>query len=204
MNFFKILFLCVIAYLVGSIPWGLLIGKVFFKKDIRKYGSGNIGGTNAGRVLGRPIGLLVIFLDAMKAFLFMALCNVLCKDAVPFAGLCCVVGHCFSIITDFNGGKGVATGFGYLLGLAVFGFEDAVFCFIYPLLIFLLTLGLSRMVSLSSMVSLLSAAIIGFIFFNHKYIAFLTLILAILVIVRHIPNIIRIYNKSESKVSFLR
>ena len=73
----KTIFWLLLAYVIGSIPWGLIIGKVFFHKDIRQYGSGNLGGTNAGRVLGTPIGILVILLDSMKAFLIMLLCNKL-------------------------------------------------------------------------------------------------------------------------------
>ena len=204
LNFFLTILWCVIGYVIGSIPWGLVIGKTFFHKDIREYGSHNLGGTNAGRVLGKPIGVLVIVLDACKALLVMILCHAITPSAVPFAGLFVSIGHCFPVFAEFRGGKGVACGFGYLLGLSLYGFGDLFFSFIYPVLIFFLTLGLSRMVSLSSMTAMVAATILSFIFLKERYIAVLVLILTLLVIFRHIRNIQRIIQKKESKVSFIK
>lgn len=192
------------GYLIGSISWALIIGKVFFQKDIREYGSGNLGGTNAGRVLGKPIGITVILLDAMKAFLLMWLCSYVFPPAIPYAGLAVCVGHCFPIFAGFRGGKGVACAFGYLLALGLFVTHDAVFSFVYPLLVFLLVLGLSRMVSLSSMCALVAASIIAFLTFENYLLASQVLILTALVIFRHIPNILRIIKGTENKVSFLK
>ena len=194
----------IIGYLIGSISWALIIGKVFFNKDIRNYGSGNLGGTNAGRVLGKPIGMLVIILDALKALILMIIANYLYPNAIPFAGLAVSVGHCFPLFAQFRGGKGVACAFGYLLGLGLFVTHDVVFIFVYPLLIFILVLGLSRMVSLSSMSAMLGATVIAYLTFEDKLIATMVLILTCLVIFRHIPNILRIIKGKENRVSFIK
>ena len=110
----------ILSYLFGSIPWSLVIGKVFFHKDIRTEGSGNLGGTNAGRVLGKKVGIIVIVLDALKAFFSMLLASYIAKDAIIYAGLACCIGHCFPIFAQFKGGKAVATSFGFFLGIATF------------------------------------------------------------------------------------
>ena len=83
----KILLAILFSYLFGSIPWGLVIGKVFFHKDIRKEGSGNAGGTNAGRVLGKPIGVLVIALDALKGLISMTLAHFIAPGSEIYAGV---------------------------------------------------------------------------------------------------------------------
>ena len=98
-----------VAYLFGSVPWGLFIGLVFFHKDLRKEGSGNTGGTNAGRVLGRPIGVLVVVLDALKAFISVAIAHYLAPGCEVYAGLACCFGHCFPIFTRYQGRKALPT-----------------------------------------------------------------------------------------------
>jgi len=195
----------IVGYIIGSIPWALIIGKVFFKKDIRNYGSGNLGGTNAGRVLGKPIGFLVIFLDSMKAFLTMCLVNMFSPYALPYVGFAVCIGHCYPVFANFRGGKAVSCAYGYLLGLGLFVTKDVVFTFVIPLLIFLILLCLFKMVSLASMTSLLSAGIIGlFTFKDSKVSAYLVLILAIFIIFKHRANILRIIQRKESKVSFIK
>ena len=196
----KTIFWLLLAYVIGSIPWGLIIGKVFFHKDIRQYGSGNLGGTNAGRVLGTPIGILVILLDSMKAFLMMLLCNKFNPGIEQYIGLMVCVGHCFPIFANFKGGKAVACSYGYLLGLALFVTNEFIFTFLIPLIVFLITLVISKMVSLSSMVGL-SSAVFTLLKVNYK-LSILQLILALFVIYRHSANIKRIINKTESKISF--
>lgn len=195
----KTIFWLLLAYVIGSIPWGLIIGKVFFHKDIRLYGSGNLGGTNAGRVLGTPIGILVILLDSMKAFLMMLLCNKLNPGIEQYIGLMVCVGHCFPIFANFKGGKAVACSYGYLLGLALFVTNEFIFTFLIPLIVFLITLIISKMVSLSSMVGL-SSAVLTLLKVNYK-LSILQLISALFVIYRHSANIKRIINKTESKIS---
>ncbi len=194
----------VVGYIIGSIPWALIIGKVFYKKDIRNYGSGNLGGTNAGRVLGAKAGAAVIVLDALKALIYMCILNSFAHFAIPYGGLAVIIGHCFPLFAQFKGGKGVASAFGYLLGLGVFGFCDIFFVFIYPILIFLLVLSLCKMVSLSSMTALLAAAIISIFTNNDVIYTILLFLLAAFVIYRHRTNIYKIIHGEERKVSWLK
>ena len=193
----KTILLILLAYLLGSIPWGLIIGKAFFNKDIRNFGSGNLGGTNAGRVLGKPIGLIVILLDSLKAFIFMIICNNIYPEITPYCGLAVCFGHCFPIFANFRGGKAVATAYGYLLGLAIFVTKD-IFTFFIPLIIFLAIFLITNYVSLSSMISILSASI--YLMFTNFKIGLLVLILALFIIYRHSSNIKKLINKTESKI----
>ena len=193
-----------LGYPIGSIPWALIIGKVFFHKDIRNYGSGNLGGTNAGRVLGKPVGLLVIVLDAMKAFIVMVLLRKADTTVILMGGAAVCVGHCFPLFANFKGGKAVACTYGFLLGLGIFVTKDVVFSLIVPFLIFMILLCLFKMVSLASMVSLLCEALIGFLTYRNPAAAVVVLILALFVVYRHIPNIKKILNGKESKVSWIK
>ncbi len=200
----KTLIWLIIGYLVGSIPWALIIGKVFYGIDIRTKGSGNLGGTNAGRVLGKKVGIIVIILDALKAFIIMVICNKLDPDYTRYAGLAVCIGHCFPIFANFKGGKAVACSMGYVLGIAIFITHDVVFTFIYPLLVFLIILCLFKYVSLASMCGLISATIMGFLTYKDNSLATLVLLLTIFVIFMHRANIIRLINGNENKVSFIK
>ena len=192
-----------LAYLVGSVPWGLVIGKVFYHTDIRDYGSGNLGGTNAGRVLGAPLGILVILLDGFKSFLFMALCNRYAPGMEPYCGLAVCLGHCFPIFAGFRGGKAVACSYGYLLGLAVFVTHHFLLTYFLPFAVFVIVLFLSSIVSLSSMCGISSAAIGIFLFVDRK-IGMLVTALALFVIYRHRANISRILQGKESKITLFK
>ncbi|KAB3789399.1 glycerol-3-phosphate acyltransferase, partial [Phocaeicola vulgatus] len=128
----KILFAMVLGYLFGSIPWALVIGKVFYKTDVRNFGSGNLGGTNAGRVLGKKAGVTVIILDGLKAFFVVWLCVLFVPEAAVYAGMCCCAGHCFPIFAKFKGGKAVATTFGYLLAAGLFVTHEPIQMFVIP------------------------------------------------------------------------
>jgi len=195
----RIIMWLLIGYLIGSIPWGLVIGKVFFNKDIRKYGSGNLGGTNAGRVLGTPVGIIVILLDGLKALLVMILCHQIDPGLEQYAGLAVCIGHCFPVFAGFKGGKAVACSYGYMLGLALFVTHEFFYTFIIPLLVFFISLALSKMVSLSSMLGVSSSAISVFLFVD-RVIGLMLMALALFVIYRHRSNIERIKNGTESKI----
>lgn len=195
----KIVLSVILAYLLGSIPWGLVIGKVFFHKDIRNYGSGNLGGTNAARVLGTPIGILVILLDATKAFIAMYLSHLIYPGIEEYVGLAVCIGHCFPIFAGFKGGKAVASSYGYLFGLALFVTHEFVYTFLTPLVVFFVVLLISKMVSLSSMTALISASISIF-FFVDKRLGIMVLLLALFVIYRHSENIKRIMNGTENRI----
>lgn len=111
--------LILLGYLYGSIPFALVIGKVFYNTDVRESGSGNLGGTNAGRVLGKKAGISVIVLDALKAVIIFYLSSYLSlkfnlnPDIKYLAGLACIFGHCYPIFAEFRGGKAVSTSLGY-------------------------------------------------------------------------------------------
>lgn len=193
----------ILSYLFGSVPWSLVIGKVFFHKDIRTEGSGNLGGTNAGRVLGKKVGITVIILDALKAFFSMLLASFIAKDAMIYAGLACCIGHCFPIFAQFKGGKAVATSFGFFLGIATFINHHYFYQFFLPLLIFLVSLYLCRMVSLSSMIGLGSGILISFLIGNPLSITLSIFVLWLFVVYRHRANIERIKNGTESKIKWM-
>lgn len=193
----------ILSYLFGSVPWSLVIGKVFFHKDIRTEGSGNLGGTNAGRVLGKKVGIIVIILDALKAFFSMLLASFIAKDAIIYAGLACCIGHCFPIFAQFKGGKAVATAFGFFLGIATFINHQYFYQFFLPLLVFLVSLYLCRMVSLSSMIGLGSGIIISFLIGNPISITLSIFVLWLFVVYRHHANIERIKNGTESKIKWM-
>ena len=111
------------GYLIGSIPFALVVGKIFFNKDVRNYGSGNLGGSNAGRVLGKKAGLSVMALDLLKVTFAIFLASFLKNREIVMmaAGVAAAVGHCFPIFAKFKGGKAVATMYGFLFGMALIG-----------------------------------------------------------------------------------
>ena len=199
----KTILVIILSYLFGSIPWGLVIGKVFFHKDIRKEGSGNIGGTNAGRILGKPAGIAVILLDALKGYFAMVLAYYLAKDAIIFAGLASVIGHCFPIFVHFHGGKAVATTFGFFLGIATLVNGHIFWQFIFPVLCFLVILYLTKMVSLSSISAVFIEAVVSIFINTNKLVPVAVFILWILVTYRHKSNIERIKNGTESKIKWM-
>lgn len=197
----------VFSYLFGSIPWGLVIGKVFFHKDIRKEGSGNAGGTNAGRVLGKPIGVLVIALDAFKGFISMCVAHFIAPGTEIYAGLACCIGHCFPIFAGFHGGKAVATSYGFFLGITLFVTHEWFATFILPILAFFIILFFSRMVSFSSMSALWITGIVSLVLCLQSKVEWIVpvsiLLLSAFVTYRHKANIQRIINGSESHIKWM-
>lgn len=200
----NILFL-LIAYLLGSIPSGLWIGKIFFKKNIREYGSGNTGTTNTFRILGPKAGTVVFLIDFLKGTLAALLPLLFQLEGISpiIFGLLAVLGHTFPIFAQFKGGKAVATSAGMLMGIA------PGFC-LFLLLIFMTSLYLTSMVSFSSVLAA-AVALIGVLLFPAfgfilpSYDLLFTLIILFLgsfVIIRHIDNIKRIQKKEENLVPF--
>lgn len=200
MNFLILGIALLIGYLLGSIPFALVIGKVFYKIDIRQFGSGNLGGTNTGRVLGKKAGISVMVLDVLKVVLAATIVYFINKDYYLYAALGAAIGHCYPIFAGFKGGKAVATMFGYLLSMAIFNAN--AFDFLVPFACFILILYLFKMVSLSSI--LVSIITVVYVYFNHALIyAVATLIFSILIIYRHKDNIKRILNKEEKKITWM-
>ena len=193
----------VLSYLFGSIPWSLIIGRFFFKKDIRKEGSGNLGASNAGRVLGRPIAVVVTLLDAFKAFFSMLFCYYFAPDVILLAGLFCCLGHCFPIFAGFKGGKAVATSYGFLLGISVLITHQYFWQFLFPILCFFAILYACRFVSAASILSLGIEVITSFIIRNPLPVSLSILILWAFVTYRHKSNIARIRNGTENRIKWM-
>ena len=202
----KVILLFIVAYLLGSIPSGVWIGKLFFKKDIREYGSGNTGTTNTFRVLGKTAGTIVLFMDILKGTLATCLPIIFHITTVNplWFGVGAIIGHTFPIFAKFKGGKAVATSAGMLLGF------NPLF-FIYSCLIFIISLFFTSMVSLSSMISAvlitLSTVILPYVApaILPKPNCLLTIIafgVSAFIFYRHKDNIQRIKNKTESRVPF--
>lgn len=201
----SIFILLIVSYLLGSIPAGLWVGKVFFKKNLHDYGSGNTGTTNTFRILGIKAGISVFAVDLLKgtlATLLPLLFHIHSVSPLVF-GLVAVLGHTCSIFDHFKGGKAVATSGGVILGFSPF-------FLIYLLFVFAIVLILFSMISLSSISAALAALIgilvfpsIGFIL-PHYDLLFSIIIfsLSFLIILRHKSNIHRIKNHEESLVPF--
>lgn len=199
----QILISSLMGYLIGSIPFALVIGKVFYNTDIREHGSGNLGGTNAGRTLGAKAGIAVSILDVLKATIAMIITSLFAKEAVIYAGFFATFGHCFPIFANFKGGKAVSTAFGFLLGINLFITHQPVVQFILPLVIFFVLLFFTKMVSLSAMLSLVSASIFLFTTQSNYTISIAFSIITIIVIWRHRENIERIKNGTENKIKWM-
>lgn len=203
MNMMYLLYIA-IGYLLGSIPFALVIGKLFYHTDVREYGSGNLGGTNAGRVLGKKAGIATIVLDVVKVIVAVAIVSLCFDDpsASIWAGVAAAFGHCYPLFANFKGGKAAATLAGFLISTAIFTFHDAWFVVI-PLLAFFITLYLFKMVSLSSMsMALVSSLYISFMQ-SDVTITLASWLLTILVVYRHRTNIGKIINKTERKITWM-
>lgn len=193
--------LILLGYLYGSIPFALVIGKVFYNTDVRESGSGNLGGTNAGRVLGKKAGISVIVLDALKAVIIFYLSSYLSlkfnlnPDIKYIAGLACIFGHCYPIFAEFRGGKAVSTSLGYFLCI------EPLYA-VVAIVVFLLVLKISKYVSLSSISTALIVLCIT-PFLAVSITAKLCMLIAVILLVyRHKDNIKRIKNHTESKIQW--
>lgn len=191
--------LIVLAYLIGSIPSGLWIGKLFFQKDIREHGSGNLGATNAFRVLGLLPGSIVTAIDILKGTLATLLSLVfhlhVDHHLYLLTGIFAIIGHSFPIFAGFKGGKAVATSAGIILGYAPL-------LFIAVIIVFLITLKISKYVSLSSMITAVIALLLS-VFAKDWVLSLLIACIAIFVIYRHRTNIARIKNGTEPKITWM-
>ena len=203
MNWMMICYIA-IGYLLGSIPFALVIGKLFYHTDVRKYGSGNLGGTNAGRVLGKKAGIATIVLDVLKVVVAVAIVSLIFHDPYNaiWAGVAAAFGHCYPVFAGFKGGKAAATLVGFLLSTAIFTFHNAMYVVI-PLIAFFVLLYLFKMVSLAS----LSMAIVSSLYItfmqNNISITIASWLLSVLVVYRHRVNIGKIINHTENKITWL-
>ncbi|MDF0727990.1 glycerol-3-phosphate 1-O-acyltransferase PlsY [Cytobacillus sp. S13-E01] len=186
----------IMAYLLGSIPSALIVGKLGYGIDIREHGSGNLGGTNTFRTLGKKAGLIVTGADILKGTLAASLPILLSSELHPlFVGLFAVIGHVYPVFAKFKGGKAVATSGGLLL------FYNPIL-FITMLVVFFICLYLTKYVSLSSMLTGIYGVIYSLFYGDIALIIVLSFLTAF-VIFKHIANIKRIFNKTEPKIKWL-
>ena len=191
--FVEILILCLLAYLCGSIPFGMLLAKTQ-NIDIREHGSGNIGATNVTRIIGKKLGFITLIGDVLKGWVIVFLASQWFEKPIfiALAGFMVFFGHLYSIFLRFKGGKGVATGLG-------------VFSFIMPLPtlfssgIFVLSLKVSGYVSLSSILAAISLPILGIFFKIPLPYIYLASIVGLFTLQKHHENIIRIVQGTEAK-----
>jgi len=210
----------ILSYLVGSIPNSIIIAKKVAGINIKEHGSGNAGGTNVMRVLGKKYGLLVILLDALKGAIAVILISRLYLGNFPFAnqtpfddftliqiiaGVSAVMGHIWTIFAGFKGGKGIATGLGVLISVVTFDM-------LLGLAVFILVVSLSKYVSLGSISAAISVPIFMIIrenIFGVNITGYHTLLpfiigLALIVVYTHRTNLNKLFAGKENKISFAK
>ena len=187
----EILLIGILCYLMGSIPFGFVLTKIFLKKDIRKIGSGNIGATNALRTGNKIIGYSTLILDILKAVIPVIYVKIFYQDLLYIASLCAFLGHVFPIWLKFKGGKGVATYVGILF--AINFYLGIIFTISWCVTFFV-----SKFSSLSSLVAALSVPVYLLILTQIDQVIFFT-IMFVLIFFTHRENIKRLKNKEETK-----
>ena len=186
----EVLIVAIISYLMGSIPFGFILTKIFLKKDIRDIGSGNIGATNALRTGNKSLGYGTLLLDVIKAIIPVVYVKFNYPDYIFIASLCAFLGHVFPVWLKFKGGKGVATYLGILFSInLVYGI---VFSGIW-----IFTFLISKYSSLSSLIASLGVPIY-LLYLNNENLIFFS-IMFILIFYTHRENVKRLKNKEESK-----
>lgn len=201
----------ILSYFIGSIPTAYLFGRLFKGIDIRRHGSGNVGATNAFRVLGPKIGIAVLLIDAIKGVIPV----VFLADFLPIAGqsfisdittlrvllgVTAVLGHSFTVFLKFKGGKGMATTLGVLIGLSI-EIPTVKIILILEVAIWLALFLLSRIVSLASVVSAITFPIFFVVFKQATSLVIMSLSLAIFIIYRHKSNIYRLLHNQEPRLN---
>lgn len=187
--------LMIFAYLLGSVPFGLLLGRIFADIDIRDHGSGNIGATNVNRVLGRKLGAATLLCDILKALGPTTLGLIFLEEDTwaAYIGLATVVGHCFPIFLKFKGGKGVATAFGSISIIAIVPAAIA-------LVIWLIMVRLTKVSALGAIVSSISLPISIFLLKGDPELTLIVTLMVALVVSRHKSNIQRLWTGKENKL----
>ena len=200
-----IIVMLLLSYLIGAFPSGFVIGKLFFKKDIRQFGSGNTGATNSFRGLGRPAGFLVTFLDIFKGFItvFFPLWLPVHADG-PIStfftnglivGLFAILGHVYPVYLKFQGGKAVATSAGVVFGV------NPILLLILAI-IFFIVLKIFKYVSLASIVAAI-CCVIGSLIIQDYILLVVSFLVSIILIIRHRSNIARIFRGEEPKIKWM-
>jgi acyl phosphate:glycerol-3-phosphate acyltransferase len=205
---FKII-IVVVAYLIGSVPTAYLVYKTKTGKDIRNEGSGNVGGTNVTRVIGMGFGALTVIADILKGFIPVMVCYILYPGDLilpAITSVAVVFGHDYPIYLKFKGGKGISSSYGVIMALCIFPFAQnlSIWIRLIPLFtilfMWIVTFGVSRIVSLSSLVAAVATPL-AFYFSGHPLPVFIASIcLFVLTFVAHRDNIRRLIKKEEKKL----
>ncbi|MDC0952822.1 glycerol-3-phosphate 1-O-acyltransferase PlsY [Pelagibacteraceae bacterium] len=187
----NLIIVAVYSYLLGSIPFGLILTKIFLKKDIRKIGSGNIGTTNVLRTGKKSLASSTLVLDLMKGYFSIIITFTYFENLISYSALICFIGHIFPVWLKFKGGKGVATYLGAVLALSykfflIFGISWLILSFLF------------RYASLSSIISSLIVFVFSY-FFNNNF-SLILFIFFIIILYTHRENIVRLKNSKESKI----
>ena len=187
----NLIIVAVYSYLLGSIPFGLILTKIFLKKDIRKIGSGNIGTTNVLRTGKKSLAAGTLVLDLMKGYFSIIITFTYFENLISYSALICFIGHIFPVWLKFKGGKGVATYLGVVLALyykffLIFGISWLILSFLF------------RYASLSSIISSLIVFVCSY-FFNNNF-SLILFIFFIIILYTHRENIVRLKNSEESKI----
>ena len=202
MNYFLLIILIILAFLIGSIPSSVWIGRIFFKVDIRKMGSGNAGATNTIRVLGWKAGIPVLIIDIFKGWIAVYIANFFLFDFVGnqfiyfkiILATSAVLGHIFPIYVGFHGGKGVATLLG--VGIALFPLASLIIAGLFLVILFI-----SRIVSISSIIASIAFPIVVIFILNTEEVPLiiLSIVVAVFVPITHKNNIKRLLKGEEKK-----
>ena len=187
----NLIIVAVYSYLLGSIPFGLVLTKIFLKKDIREIGSGNIGTTNVLRTGKKSLAVATLMLDLLKGYFSIIITFTYFENLISYSALICFIGHIFPVWLKFKGGKGVATYLGVILALSykfflIFGITWLVLSFLF------------RYASLSSIISSLIVFIYSYFFINNF--SLILFIFFVIIIYTHRENIVRLKNSEESKI----
>ena len=187
----NLIIVAVYSYLLGCIPFGLILTKIFLKKDIRKIGSGNIGTTNVLRTGKKSLAAGTLVLDLMKGYFSIIITFTYFENLISYSALICFIGHIFPVWLKFKGGKGVATYLGVVLALSykfflIFGISWLILSFLF------------RYASLSSIISSLIVFVCSY-YFNNNF-SVILFIFFIIILYTHRENIVRLKNSEESKI----
>ena len=187
----NLIIVSIYSYLLGSIPFGLVLTKNFLKKDIREIGSGNIGTTNVLRTGKKSLAVATLVLDLLKGYFSIVITFIYFDNLISYSALICFIGHIFPIWLKFKGGKGVATYLGVILALSykfflIFGITWLVLSFLF------------RYASLSSVISSLIVFVYSYFFINNF--SLILFIFFVIIVYTHRENIVRLKNSEESKI----
>ena len=187
----NLIIVAIYSYLLGSIPFGLVLTKIFLKKDIREIGSGNIGTTNVLRTGKKSLAVATLILDLLKGYFSIIITFIYFENLISYSALICFIGHIFPVWLKFKGGKGVATYLGVILALSykfflIFGITWLILSFLF------------RYASLSSILSSLIVFAYSYFFINNF--SLILFIFFVIIIYTHRENIVRLKNSEESKI----